>query len=56
LKENNIHDETGILLCEAVRNNKKIRKVNIERNPISYKYIEEIEKSLVLNVGFYKKF
>ena len=49
LKENNVHDYTGALLVEAVHTNKRILKINIERNPISYKFSEEILKSLLEN-------
>lgn len=42
LKDNKLHDYSGIILAEALRENKRILKFNIDRNPISYKYMDEI--------------
>lgn len=44
LRENNLHDYAGMILSEAVRINRKIKKMNLERNPISYKFSEDIAK------------
>jgi hypothetical protein len=46
LRENNLHDFTGILLSEIVRENKTLLKLSLERNPITYKYTEDVEKSI----------
>ena len=42
LKENNLHDYTGAMLTDCVRENKTLLKLNLDRNPISYKFTEEV--------------
>jgi hypothetical protein len=42
LRENALHDYTGIVLSEAARENQNLQKCDVIRNPISFKYQEEI--------------
>lgn len=51
LRDNKISDYSGVMLQESLRINKNITKINIERNPISYKYSEDIYKSVQMNIS-----
>lgn len=46
LKDNKITDYAGVMLCESLRVNKNITKINIERNAISYKHSEDAYHSV----------
>lgn len=55
LRENSLHDYTGMVLMEAIRENLNMQKCDILRNAISYKYQEEISRCLDLNLELLKK-
>ncbi|EAR85780.1 hypothetical protein TTHERM_00312620 (macronuclear) [Tetrahymena thermophila SB210] len=55
LRENSLHDYTGIVLVEAAKENQNLQKIDIIRNPISYRFQEEIQKCLDVNIDLYKK-
>ena len=55
LRENTLHDESGLALTEAAKSNKNLKCLAIDRNPISYKYMLEIKKSIEHNLLSYKK-
>jgi len=46
LKDNHIRDGGGIAFLDAVRANKRVTKLNLVRNPTSYKYILEMERMI----------
>eukprot|EP01016_Furgasonia_blochmanni_P025870 TRINITY_DN27665_c0_g1_i2.p1 TRINITY_DN27665_c0_g1~~TRINITY_DN27665_c0_g1_i2.p1 ORF type:complete len:169 (-),score=63.00 TRINITY_DN27665_c0_g1_i2:60-506(-) len=50
IRDNHMKDGTGDALQEAMRVNKIIKKLVLERNPIGYKYINEIDKCVKVNV------
>lgn len=55
LRENALHDYTGIVLSEAARENPNLQKCEVIRNPISFKYQEEIQKCLDVNIDLYRR-
>jgi len=55
LRENALHDYTGIVLSEAARENPNLQKCDVIRNPISFKYQEEIQKCLDVNIDLHRR-
>ena len=55
LRENTLHDESGLAFTDAAKSNKNLKCLACERNPISYKYMLEIRKSIENNILSYKK-
>jgi hypothetical protein len=51
LRENNLHDYSGAMLAEALRANnyRRLVRLNVERNAVSYKFTEELTKLLAQN-------
>lgn len=49
LKDNMIYDDGLIPIINATRINKNIKKVEFDRNPCSYKYLQELEKTAASN-------
>ena len=45
-----MNDESGILLTECARLNPKLKKISVERNPIGYRIITELNKALEANI------
>ena len=46
LKDNCIYDDGGLALVNAVRLNKRVTKLNLERNSMSYKYVQDIQRTI----------
>jgi len=46
LKDNHIYDDGGLALVNAVRLNKRVTKLNLERNSMSYKYVQDIQRTI----------
>ncbi len=49
LKENSLKDKSGLALSELVKINKTIKLIDLSRNPISYRYIIEVNKGIKYN-------
>ncbi|CAD8137772.1 unnamed protein product [Paramecium pentaurelia] len=49
LPDNGFHDSSGIVICEAIRINSSILNLDICENPLSYKYIDQINKVIETN-------
>lgn len=55
LRENTLHDESGMAFTDAAKSNKNLKCLACERNPISYKFMLDIKKSIENNLLSYKK-
>lgn len=54
LKDNMIYDDGIIQLINAARINKNLKRVEFDRNPVSYKYLEELYRTTGSNVSAVK--
>ncbi|KAM3140563.1 hypothetical protein pb186bvf_007375 [Paramecium bursaria] len=54
LADNDFHDASGIVICEAIRINQSVEMLDISENPINYKYVEELNK-VIQNIRLIKE-
>lgn len=49
LRDNNLYDDSGAAMVEAAINNKKLRQLLLDRNPMSLKHSLEIQRRILNN-------
>lgn len=55
LQDNNFHDSTGVLLTEITRTNRNFVKIMVKMNPITQKYVLEMQGNMEINKASLRK-